>query len=119
MLTGIWVMDMIVGKQRIPLISTRMLLPFAALTVIVFLSFVNGQLPWFAFASRAPITAQLGGVAIFVLTTAVFLIAAHLISDLVWLKWMTWIYLALGALFFLMQIIPLVRNYSFQEAEIE
>lgn len=82
------------------------------LIVIVMLAFVNGQLPWFAFASRAPITAQIGGVALFLLSASVFLVAAHQIKSMVWLKGMTWVYLGLGSLFFLMQILPGVKNYS-------
>jgi len=114
LMTGLWVVDMVIIKRQIRFNSSRTFLPLAVLIVIVLLSFINGQLPWFAFASRAPITAQIGGVALFVLSASVFLVAAHQIKSVVWLKGMTWVYLGLGSLFFLMQILPGVKSYSFR-----
>ena len=114
LMTGLWLLDMLVIKRDIRLSSSRTFLPLAILIVIVILAFLNGQLPWFAFATRAPITAQIGGVAIFLLSASIYLIAAHQIRSIRWLKVMTWSYLGLGTFFFLMQILPRGRFYSFQ-----
>ncbi len=88
------------------------MIPLVFLIAIVLLAFINGQLPWFAFASRAPITAQIGGVALFLLSACIFLVTAHQIKNIFWLKGMTWLYLSLGAIFFLTQILPGVKDYS-------
>ncbi len=114
LMTGLWIMDMIVNKRQLSFISSRPLIPLALLIAIVILAFINGQLPWFAFASRAPITAQIAGLALFILSASTFLVASHLIKDLVWLKRMTWLYLGLGAFFFLIRILPVIKRYSFQ-----
>ena len=55
-------------------------MPFGFLIIIVFLAFLNGQFPWFVFASQAPITAQIGGVALFLLSASIFLVTAHQIK---------------------------------------
>jgi len=114
LMTGLWIVDMVVLKRQVSFTSSRTLIPMVVLIVIVVLSFVNGQLPWFAFASKAPITAQIGEVAIFLLSASLFLVTAHQIKDIIWLKRMTWIYLGLGTLFFLIQILPGIKRYSFQ-----
>jgi O-antigen ligase len=114
LMTGLWLIDMVVIKRQLSFSTSKTMVPLVALIVIVILSFINGQLPWFAFASKAPITAQIGGVALFVLSASVFLIAAHQIKNITWLKWMTWVYLGLGIMFFLMQVIPGLKLYSFR-----
>ncbi len=114
LMTGLWLIDMVAIKRQIRFSSSKTLLPFAILIIIVILAFINGQLPWFAFASRAPITAQIGGVAIFLLSASVFLVAAHQIKSIVWLKGMVWVYVGLGTLFFLVRVLPGLKQFSFR-----
>jgi hypothetical protein len=66
--------------------------------VIAILSFGVGQLPWFTFASHAPLGAQLGGLSIIVLSAGTFLLVANQMHDLGWLRRLTWAFLAFGAL---------------------
>jgi len=112
LMTGLWLLDMLVIKRQIRFVSSRTLLPLVLLIVITVLAFLNGQLPWYAFASKAPITAQLGGVAIFIFSASIFLVTAHQIRDVFWLKGMVWVYLALGTFFFLTLMIPRLKQYS-------
>ena len=112
LMTGLWVLDMVVIKRRIAFNSPQIMLPAVVLIVIVILAFINGQLPWFAFANKAPITAQIGEVALFVLSVSIFLVAAHQIKSLVWLKAITWVYLGIGLFFFIMETLPVIKAYS-------
>jgi O-antigen ligase len=69
-----------------------------ALVVVACLSFGVGQLPWFP-TSGAPLRSQLGGLAIFGLSAAAFLLSAHQLQNPRWLEWLTWCFLAVGGLY--------------------
>ncbi len=105
-LTALWVLDMVVRQKAIRLARSEPLLPLLALVVAVLLAFANGQLLWFYFASPAPLTAQLAGLALFLLSAAGFLLGAHYITELRWLRYITWIFLGFGALFFISRAAP-------------
>ena len=99
LLAGLWFLDMFVRQRKMQFVSSRPLLPLVVFVIIVLLSFVMGQLPWFVFAQNAPLTAQLGGLALFLLSILAFFLVAQLIKDLRWLEWMTWLFLALGGIY--------------------
>jgi O-antigen ligase len=103
-LLGIWLLDA-VRRHDIRLIPSRTTLPLIAFLVATLLAFGFGQLPWF-FANAAPIRAQIGGLAIFVLSVCAFLLTCHYVKDLRWLEWLTWIFLALGGLYIVGLIVP-------------
>ena len=105
-LTGLWLLDMLVREKSIQLVRTGPLLPMLALVVVALLAFANGQLLWFFFARPAPMTAQLAGLALFVLSAAAFLLAANRINELRWLRYITWVFLSFGALFVLSRVAP-------------
>ena len=56
-----------------------------------------GNLPWFGFGRTAPLAAQLGGIAVFAFSAAVFVLAADQLRDVRWLQRVTWVYLAFTA----------------------
>ena len=91
---GVWFLIMIVKERRIKFVASRTLLPLVILIVISFVAFGLGELPWYTFAQHAPLPAQLGGLSVFILSAAAFLVTAHLIRDLHWLEWLTWIFIA-------------------------
>ncbi|UCG25834.1 MAG: O-antigen ligase family protein [Chloroflexota bacterium] len=99
LLSGLWVIQLVTSRSQATPIPARILAPLLALLLIALLAFLAGQLPWFPFAGQtAPLTAQLGGLMVFVLSAAAFLLAAHQLRDLRWLQWLTWLFLALGGL---------------------
>jgi hypothetical protein len=99
-LIGLWILDMVARQREIRILYSRTFKPLGALIVAAIISFIVGQLPWFTFAShRAPLTAQLGGLTLFILSAGAFILVAHYVQDLRWLQWMTWTFLVLGALF--------------------
>jgi O-antigen ligase len=104
LLTGLWLFKLV---QRDPshMLSSRTFLPLMGFIVVAILSFVSGQLPWFA-VEAASLTAQIGGLAVFVLSAAGFLLAAHEIRTLRWLQWITWLFVVLGAIYIVGRVVP-------------
>ena len=98
LLLGLWLLDMVVRQRQIQFAPSPTLWPLFSFLVVAAISFGIGQLTWFTFAPHAPLGAQLGGLAIFVLSACTFLLVANQVRDLGWLRTMTWAYLAFGVL---------------------
>ena len=96
LLLGLWLLDMMVSQRQ--LASSRTVWPLCCFLVVAVISFTVGQLPWFTFALHAPLGAQLGGLAIIVLSAGTFLLVANQLRELRWLSRITWVFLAIGAL---------------------
>lgn len=98
---GLWILDMLIVQRRIAIVESRPVKVLLVLMVISIAAFLMGQIKWFSFANQAPIEAQLGGFAIVLLSGGAFLLVAHLIRDLKWLKYLTWTFIILGAFYIL------------------
>jgi O-antigen ligase len=109
-LIGLWLLDM-VRRQDLRLLASRPIPPLLALCVVATLSFVAGNLTWLVFAQTAPLRAQLGGLAIFLLSAGAFLLVAHQVRDLRWLERLTWLYLGLGSVYIVGRIVPFVGKW--------
>jgi O-antigen ligase len=110
LMTVLWLADMIIRRRRIDLVPSRPLIPLFAFLAVAVLAFVVGQRSWFLFASTAPITAQIGGLILFFLAACALLLSAHLIRDLRWLQALTWLFVGLGSLFIISQLIPPLKR---------
>jgi hypothetical protein len=99
LLLGLWLLDMMVRQREIWLAPSRTVAPLLSFLVMAFISFGVGQLPWLTFALHAPLGAQLGGLSIIVLSAGTFLLAANRVRDMGWLSRITWVFLALAAVF--------------------
>lgn len=106
LLLGLWLLELIVSRRKEWLVQSRTIWPLLALIVVATLSFGVGQLSWFSFAQQAPFDAQVGGLAIFLFAIGAFLLVAHQIRDLLWLQWLTWLFLGLGALYIAGWLLP-------------
>jgi hypothetical protein len=106
LLAGLWLADMIVRQKQIRLVNSRPLLALTILVVVAILAFGVGLLPLVPLASPAPITAQIGGLAVFILSALAFLLVAHQVRDLRWLQAITWAFLVLGAVYIAGRLIP-------------
>jgi hypothetical protein len=95
----LWVLEMLVVKRRFEFVRSRVLLPAVILIFISLLAFGMGQIPWFLFAQQAPMDAQLGGFAIFVLSAGALILAAHRFQDEKWLRRFLWSFIILGAIY--------------------
>lgn len=112
LLLGLWLANMMVLQREVKLISSKTITPLLTFVVVAGLAFGMGQLPWYTFAQPAPMGAQLGGLAIYVLSAGAFLLVAHQIRELCWLKWMTWLFLALGGLFIAGRLAPGLGQFT-------
>jgi hypothetical protein len=106
LLLGLWLLDMLVRQRKIRLLSSRAVAPLLIFILISILSFSVGQLPWFTYVKPAPLDTQLGGLAIFVFAAGAFLLVAHQLRNLDWLRWMTWVFLALGSIYIAGWLVP-------------
>ena len=84
------------GDNLLP--DSASVIPLIGLCVVAMLAFAIGLLPWFVFASGAPLRAQIGGLATFILSAAIFLLSATQIRRLIWLKRITYLFLITGGL---------------------
>ncbi|MCA9916331.1 MAG: O-antigen ligase family protein [Anaerolineales bacterium] len=94
-LTALWIFDMVVRQKRIALVDSSTMAPLFAFTAVVILALIVGQLPWFS-VSQVNLDTQIGGTAIFILSFAAFILVAHQVRDVRWLKWMVFLYLILA-----------------------
>lgn len=105
LMLGLWIADMLVIKRHFALIQSRIMLPALGFLLISVLAFGMGQIPWFVFARQAPLTAQVGGFAIFIFSVGGMLLVAHLIQNVRWLEIMVWFYIGLCSLYILGQTV--------------
>ncbi|MEW6401030.1 MAG: O-antigen ligase family protein, partial [Chloroflexota bacterium] len=109
LLLGLWLLNMMVSPHQIQFARSRTVWPLLSFLVVAVISFVVGQLPWFAFALHAPLGAQFGGLSIIVLSVGTFLLVANQIHELRWLRWLTWAFLAIGTLSILVRsVLPVL-----------
>jgi O-Antigen ligase len=106
MLLGLWLLDMIARKRQIRLSPYRPVIVSLIFGVVVVLAFGFGQLPWFATRS-ATLSAQIGGLLIFLMSIGAFLLVAHQIRTTAELKWMILVFLGVGFVFFTIRLFPI------------
>jgi hypothetical protein len=109
-LIAIWVVDMLVRPRRIRIIPSRVFVPLIGFVIVCLLAFGFGQLPWFVFSSAAPLRSQFAGLAIYLLSAGVFVLAAHLLTEQKWLERLTWFFLAVVGVYMLIAMIPAVAR---------
>ncbi len=101
-----WLIDQVVIKKELRLARSVTLTPVLAFIFISFIGFLSGQIPWFPAIQGAPITSQIGGLIIFLISAAAFLIVANVIKEPRYLEYMTWLLLGIGAFYMLGRILP-------------
>jgi hypothetical protein len=102
-LTALWLFDMIARKQLWDSRKTRVARPLLYLMGVTLLAFILGQLHWFS-VPPAPLAAQLGGVAVYMLSACAFLLVGTYIQELRWLQWMVWLLIILGSAYLFARI---------------
>jgi hypothetical protein len=113
LLAALWLFDMVALRRQIDIHLSRSLIALAALVAVAILAFLVGQMSWFPLARPAPLRAQIGGVMIFVLSLAAFALAAHQIKTQRTLQAMTGLFLGLGAIFAVGQMLPGLKRPMF------
>jgi hypothetical protein len=110
---GVWLMNMLVIQKEFKFIRSQAFLPVMVMLVISVISFGMGQIPWFVFANQAPLDAQVGGFAIFILSLGCTLVTAHLVQDIRCLNIIVWVYIGLSSIYVFgrLVVLPVVRFY--------
>jgi len=103
----LWVMDMLVVKRQFKFIYSRPIRPVLYFLVISIIAFAIGQISWFPFANQAPIDAQIGGFAIYLLLPLVMLMTPNLIKDIYWLKVVFWAFIGLSMIYIIAKTLQL------------
>ncbi|MCP4421392.1 MAG: O-antigen ligase family protein [Chloroflexi bacterium] len=112
-LTALWLIDMVVRYHAIKIIKSSTFTPLLYFTVTIIVAFIMGQLPWFPI-QPAPLDAQLGGIAIFILSFCAFLLVAHQIQDIHWLRKITYLFLSIAGLYIIGRFLEPIRRFNMQ-----
>lgn len=112
-MTGLWLLDMIAFQRRIQLLPFKPVFVVFALCVVAFVAFAFGQLNWFP-TRAAPITAQIGGLMIFILSACAFLLYAHQIKSENQLKWVVLVFFIAGFANITLRGFDFLRPYIFK-----
>lgn len=89
----LWLAGMI-RRRQVWLKQSHVNLALLALVGSAIVSYIAGGMPWNSFAGTAPLTAQLGGLAIFIFSAGVFLLVGNQLDDEHWLETLTLLFLA-------------------------
>ena len=100
----LWLLSMLLRRQ-VRFVSSPVMLPAISFIIAAILAFLAGQLPWFV-TKPAPIAAQIGGLLLMLLTVASVILMAHQMQDVRWLRWLTYAFLGLSAVYLASRIIP-------------
>ncbi|MCA9994132.1 MAG: O-antigen ligase family protein [Anaerolineales bacterium] len=103
-LFGHWLLHAGLYQRQIRLHPVHSVYIIIAFTVVVLLAFILGQMPWYTIA-RAPMTAQIGGLAIFLISIMAFILAAHQL-DQVWLQRLVFTFLLIGTFYMMGRLFP-------------
>jgi hypothetical protein len=112
LLIGLWILEMW-RKKAFRLHSSRVILPILAFSIVSILAFLVGQQKWLYSAQTAPLTTQIGALSIFLFSTGAFLLVAHQVGEIVWLKRMTWTLLVLAGIIVFAFLIPGAASFVF------
>ena len=108
----VWLADMI-RRRQVHLKPSNINWALLALVVSAVVSFIAGEIPWNLFAKTAPITAQAGGLAVFIFSALVVLLVGNQVDDEQWLEMLTLIFLVIGTLYMLGRLkVPLLSSLS-------
>ena len=106
-----WLIDMVVIRKEFRLVLSSTTTPLLAFVVVSIVAFISGQINWFPGVQGAPIRAQLGGLAIYLLSALAFIVLANVIKQPRYLAIMTWTFFGLAGFYMIARIVP--RPYEF------
>ena len=109
-LVALWIGVGILQRAPFSPLPFRPVYALIAFCCVAVMSFLIGQYPWFP-VPPASIDAQVAQTAIFLASAGVFFLAAHRIPDVLSLKRMTWLFLAIGGFYVAAMFIPPLRPW--------
>lgn len=114
-ISAAWVIDMVVLKKVIYLVRSATTMPLLAFMIVSVVGFLSGQIHWFTGVGGAPITAQIGGLSIYLFSALAFILVANVIKEPRYLALMTWVFLGLAAFYLLVRISPRQIEFVFRK----
>jgi O-antigen ligase len=111
LLSGLWVVDRFTSKTFPHVRSSSTYLPLILLGLASILAFLGGQLHILSIRRTAPITSQIGGLAVVILSIFLFFLTSDQIRRLRWLERLTWLFLGLGMVFLVGRALPSLGRY--------
>jgi O-antigen ligase len=111
LMLGLWLMQMIVLQRRFELVDWPTVRAGLALCLVGTFALLMGLLPWFP-TQQAPLGAQLGGLALIVLSVGAFAWASNVIKSLFWLKVLTFGFIAYASLHLFGYFLPMLGPYT-------
>jgi hypothetical protein len=115
LMLGLWLWKILVVRDGFRFFPSRVMLPVILFLVISVLAFGMGQIPWYIFAHSAPLNAQAGGFAIFVLSAGTLIMTAHVVQEERWLQIIVWTFIGLGAIYMLGRALGFSQIDSFYQ----
>jgi hypothetical protein len=121
LLIGLWILDMIARRKKIHLVPSRTNTPVLLFMLMAFIGLINAQLNYYPLVQLASPAAQFSALSIFVLSGTAFLLVGNTVKDVIWLRRMTWLFIALGTLYIIGRILPLERwvNQIFRQGSVD
>lgn len=111
LLIGIWIMQMLVIQRRFTLVDWPTVRAGIALCLVSILALLTGLLPWFR-TQQAPLGAQLGGLALVILSVGAFAWASNVIKSLFWLKVLTFGFIVYASFHMVGYFAPALGRYT-------
>jgi hypothetical protein len=111
LLVGLWVLEL-AARHRVEEVPAGLLWPLLAFISVAVLAFFAGAEPWLYYAQTAPLTAQVGGLAIFLFSAAAFLLTTQQVRSERGLERITWLFLILAAVHVAGHFVPLAGDVS-------
>lgn len=109
----LWLIEKMGKEKKLELANLLVVPPLLVLMGVSVLSFGFGQIRWLP-AEDISVLAQLGGLSLFVILPALFLLAMDRVRDIRMLKITVWLFIILGAGFILLFLLPNMRQYGMQ-----
>lgn len=112
LLCGTWLLRPVFQRRSLELHAVPVVVAALAFVGIAILSFLAGQYPWFP-TEPAPMRAQAGGLALFLLSGGLFLAVGHQVESVTQVRRLTWVLIAAGALAVLIQFTPWLPGVAY------
>lgn len=109
-LISVWLLHMIITQGDLHFSGAAVTRPALLLLVVVALALVVGQLAWYR-AQAAPLSAQLGGLTVFVTALGTLLFVGHQVKETRWLAILTWVIIGYGTLHMIGWVEPHLGRY--------
>lgn len=107
LLCCLWFIELLIWRRRSLFKPSRVVIATLTFVTIALLSLLIGQYPWIS-SPGAPLGAQIAGLGLMVVSIGLFLVAGHRIRHIFHLQWLTWLFILVGGLFCISQIVPVL-----------